>query len=106
MTNARRKLLLNALKLFDLGLMISVFLLTALLVLHQQNRNVTAAEFFSMRVKIHNFAIFSVFLLIWHLIFSLLGLYASRRLSGRGREVVDVIKATSLGTCVILVGTI
>jgi exopolysaccharide biosynthesis polyprenyl glycosylphosphotransferase len=96
---------MNALKLFDLGLMIAVFLLAALVVL-QQSRNVSATEFFSMRVKIHNFAIFSVFVLIWHVIFRLSGLYASRRLSARGREVVDVIKATSLGSCVILVGAI
>ncbi len=104
MPNARRKLLLNALKVFDLGLMISVFLLAALIVL-QKSHNVTTMEFFSMRVKIQNFAIFSVFVLIWYVIFHLMGLYASRRLSGRGSEVLDVIKATSLGTVVILAGT-
>ena len=59
-----------------------------------------------MRVKIQNFAIFSLLVFAWHLIFSLSGLYASRRLSNRRGEIVDVIKATSLGTFVILLGAI
>src|ERR1700736_2499446 len=103
--NARRKLLTNAFKLFDLGLMILAFMGAALAVLHQ-SRTVTITEFFSMRVKIQNFAIFSLLILIWHLIFSLSGLYASRRPSNRRGEVSDVIRATSVGAFVILVGAI
>jgi exopolysaccharide biosynthesis polyprenyl glycosylphosphotransferase len=103
--NARRKLLTNAFKLFDLGLMILAFMVAALAVLHQ-SRTVTITEFFSMRVKIQNFATFSLLILVWHLILSLSGLYASRRLSDRRREVIDVIRATSAGTLVILVGAI
>jgi exopolysaccharide biosynthesis polyprenyl glycosylphosphotransferase len=103
--NARRKLLLNAFRLFDLGLMILAFIIAALAAL-QQSRTVSVTEFFSMRVKIQNFAIFSLFILVWHSVFSLSGLYASRRLSNRRREVIDVIKATSLGTFAILIGGI
>jgi exopolysaccharide biosynthesis polyprenyl glycosylphosphotransferase len=103
--NARRKMLASVFKLFDLGLMIFAFMVAALAVLHQTG-GVTMTEFFSMRVKIQNFAIFSLFILIWHLIFSLSGLYASRRLSDRRGEVIDVIKATSMGTFVVLLGAI
>jgi hypothetical protein len=91
MSNARRKLLLNAFKLFDLGLMVSAFIVAALAVLHQ-SRNVSATEFFSMRVKIQNVAIFSLLVLTWHVVFSLSGLYTSRRLSGRWKELIDVTK--------------
>jgi exopolysaccharide biosynthesis polyprenyl glycosylphosphotransferase len=105
MSSARRKLLLNAFKLFDLGLMILTFMVAALAVLHQ-NSTVTITEFFAMRVKIQNFAIFALLVFAWRLIFSLSGLYVSRRLSNRRGEVVDVIKATSLGTFVILLGAI
>jgi exopolysaccharide biosynthesis polyprenyl glycosylphosphotransferase len=105
MNNVRRRLLLNAFRLFDLGLMILAFMVAALSVL-QQNSVVTITEFFSMRVKIQNFAIFALLVFAWHLIFSLTGLYVSRRLSNRRGEVVDVIKATSLGTLVILLGAI
>ena len=103
MSNARRRLLLNAFKLFDLGLMVSVFLVAALAVPHS-GRHVKAAEFFSTQVKIQNVAIFSLLVLAWHIIFSLAGLYRSRRLSDRWKELIDVTKATFLGTLVVLVG--
>jgi exopolysaccharide biosynthesis polyprenyl glycosylphosphotransferase len=105
MSNARRRLLLNAFRLFDVGLMMFAFTIAALAELHRSH-SVTIAELFSMRVKIQNFATFSLLVLAWHLIFSLSGLYVSRRLSGRRGEVIDVIKATSLGTLVILLGAI
>ena len=103
--NTRRKLLLNAFKLFDLALMILAFMTAALVVVHQ-SRTITAVELFSMRVKIHNVAIFALFILIWHAIFSLLGLYESRRLSKSRGEIVGVIKASSFGTLVILISTV
>lgn len=99
--SARRKFLVSAFKLFDLGLMIVSFVAAALAVLHQSHV-VTMTDFFSMRVKIQNFGIFSLFTLFWHLIFNLSGLYDSRRLSDRQSEVIDVLKAASLGTFVIL----
>jgi exopolysaccharide biosynthesis polyprenyl glycosylphosphotransferase len=103
--NIRRKLLLNAFKFFDLGLMVLAFITASLAVVHQ-SRTVTAAELFSMRVKIQNFAIFVLFIFVWHLIFTLLGLYESRRLSNRSGEIICVIKASSLGTLVILISTV
>ena len=60
MGNARRKLLLNTLKLFDLGLMILALIAAGLAVVHQ-SRDVTIVELFSMRVKIQNFAIIVLF---------------------------------------------
>jgi exopolysaccharide biosynthesis polyprenyl glycosylphosphotransferase len=85
--------------------MILAFMMAALSVAHE-SLAISVTELFSMRVKIHNFVIFALFILVWHLIFSLLGLYESQRLSKRRREVAGVIKATSLGTLVILIGTI
>jgi exopolysaccharide biosynthesis polyprenyl glycosylphosphotransferase len=105
MSNARRQILLNAFKLWDIGLMLLAFLVAAVAVLGQSHA-VTLAEFFSMRVKIQNFLIFSLFLLAWHLVFSAFGLYDSRRLAKRSREALDVIKAISLGTLTILIGSL
>jgi len=105
MSNIRRQVLLNAFKLWDIGLMLVAFLVGAVAVLGQTHA-VTWAEFFSMRVKIQNFAIFSLFLVTWHFSFSMFGLYASRRLGDRGREVLDVLKATTLGTLIVLVGSL
>jgi exopolysaccharide biosynthesis polyprenyl glycosylphosphotransferase len=103
MSNSRRRLLLNAFKLFDIGLMVSAFVI-ATFVVHCQSRDVNAADFFSMRVKIQNVAIFSLFVFAWHAIFSLSGLYTSRRLSDRWKELIDVTKATLLGSMVVLIG--
>jgi exopolysaccharide biosynthesis polyprenyl glycosylphosphotransferase len=105
MSNVRRQMLLNALKLFDLGLMMIAFLTAALPVLHQ-SRGVSFAEFFSMRVKVENFIIFSLLILCWHFCFSLFGLYHSRRFSSRINESADVVKATSVGTLAILAGAV
>ena len=102
MPNTRRDLLLNALKLFDLALMIGAFLLGALVVLHE-TRNVGAAEFFAMRVKIQNFIIFSILILVWHVTVRSAGLYVSRRLSTRAGEALDIVKATSFGFAAIAV---
>lgn len=98
-----RKLLVSFFKLFDAILMIAAFMLAELAALHHNN-NVPIREVFAIRIKIHNFVIFLLFIFAWNLIFNLLGLYASRRLSNRRDEIFDIIKATSLGTLVILLG--
>jgi exopolysaccharide biosynthesis polyprenyl glycosylphosphotransferase len=105
MSNLRRQILLNAFKLWDIGLMLLAFLVAAVAVLGQSHA-VTLSEFFAMRVKIQNFLIFSLFLFAWHLAFSMFGLYASRRLGERRKEAIDVLKATTLGTAIVLAGSL
>ena len=85
--------------------MIFVFLFSAVAAM-QRNHAVTITEFFSMRVKIQNFVIFALLVLCWHLIFRFCRLYDSRRLSERHGEIIDVLKATSLGTLLTLSGAI
>jgi exopolysaccharide biosynthesis polyprenyl glycosylphosphotransferase len=102
MNNTRRQLLLSAFRVFDVGLMLLAFMAGTLATI--QSRSIDFTSFFSLRVKIQNFAIFFLFIIVWQSIFRLSGLYVSRRLSDRRSEVIDVIKATSLGTFVILIG--
>ena len=61
------------------------------------------AEFFEMRVKLGNLILFVSFLLIWHILFSVFGLYGSKRLASRWEEIWDIARATTLGTLVIAV---
>ena len=82
MGNVRRQVLLNSMKLFDLVLMALAFGLAAVVV--SENATVSVAEFLALRVKIQNFFTFALLLLVWHLIFSLFGMYASRRLGAAG----------------------
>ncbi len=98
----RRQILLKAFKLFDLLIMVFSFALATSAVSYRIG-TVSFVQFLSMRVKVHNFALFLGFLFVWHLIFSLFGLYQSRRLSSRWAEVIDVVKATSLGSMAIFI---
>ena len=102
MTTLRRRILLRSAKLFDLAVMTVSFGVAALLVAHQ-TATVSLADFLSMRVKVRNFALFAAFLLVWHIIFSLLGLYHSRRLSPRRHEALDIVKATTLGAGLVCI---
>jgi exopolysaccharide biosynthesis polyprenyl glycosylphosphotransferase len=102
MISLRRRLLLEAAKLFDLAVMVCSFALATVLVVHRTPA-ISLAEFLSMRIKVGNFALFACFLLVWHLVFSSFGLYSSKRLSRRWAEVLDVAKATTLASAILFV---
>jgi len=97
----RRKVLLAAFKLFDLLVMVAMFILAAAVV-YLQNNTITFDAFLHMRFKIENYLLFSGFVLIWHLIFSGFGLYHSRRFSSSKAEIKDLLKAITLGMLIIL----
>jgi exopolysaccharide biosynthesis polyprenyl glycosylphosphotransferase len=95
MSNLRRRILLNALKMFDMAVMVIAFAL-ATVPSQGVGRTISVADFFSMRVKLGNFIIFICLLVLWHALFGALGLYASHRMASRMSEAWDVIKATTL----------
>ncbi len=97
MGRSRRHLLIVAFKLGDVCLCITSFSLATILILHELgHRSVT--RFLSLRISIANLAVFAAVLILWHVVFTLLGLYQSKRLSSRSAEIVDLLKATVLGT--------
>src|SRR5579884_1818186 len=96
MSSARRQMLLSAVKFFDLLVMIASFLLAAVPVLYESG--LPLSEFFSMRIKVQNFILFTGLLCIWHIIFASFGLYESRRLLSARTDALDTLKATSLCT--------
>lgn len=96
----RRRILVNAFKVFDLLLMVCAFGVAAVIV-QRQNSSVDLHDFLGMRVKVANLCLFLAFILVWHLVLSTFGLYHSRRLSSRRAEIVDLLKATSLGTIIL-----
>lgn len=105
MINLRRQLLLSALKVFDLAVMVLAFALATVPALGV-GHTVTAAEFFSMRVKVGNIFIFIGLLFLWHLLFSTFSLYTSYRLASRMAEFTDIAKATLLGTFCLWVASL
>lgn len=96
MSNARRQMLLTALKFFDLMVMAASFSLAAVPALYESG--LPFSEFFSIRVKIQNFIIFMGLLFVWYVILASFGLYESRRLLPRHSDLLDTLKATSLCT--------
>ena len=106
MNKVKRSFLLNALKLFDLGLIVASFGLATFLLVHT-DQSASLQNFLAMRVKLSNCAIFAFALFLCHGMFSLCGLYQSRRLSNRLAETMDVLKATTLATlCMALIAAI
>lgn len=95
-----RKALFNAFRLFDLLLMSLAFLL-AVYVIHSQSSRVSFEEFLSMRVKIQNFFLFLAILYGWHACLEYFMLYQSRRLYNLKGEIIDILKAISLGTLLL-----
>ena len=100
MTTFRRRIVLQAAKIFDLALMALSFGLATVLVA-RENPATSLAEFLSMRIKLVNFALFALFLLAWRLVFSSFGLYSSKRLSPRGAEMKVIVKAATLGSAMV-----
>ena len=105
MLSLRRQILLKSFKLFDLLVMVFAFGLATLAVQYQTS-TIPLTELIEMRIKIQNFALFICLLLAWHFMFSLFGLYHSRRFSSRWEEVRDVIKATTLGSLAVLAASV
>ena len=101
----RRQVFLNVFKLFDGLVMVFSFALTVILVCYHIEP-ISLIEFFSMRFKVQNFILFLGLLWAWYYIFTLCGLYNSRRFSRGREEIFDVIKGTSLGTLTILITAI
>lgn len=81
------------------------FGLASVLVAHQTT-TASFADFLTLRVKVQNFIAFAAFLLIWYGLSRLFGLYDSRRLSRRSKEVFDVLKATTLEASFICIAAL
>lgn len=92
--NDHHRLTIGLLKLFDLVLVLLAFALTTINRVNAEH-SISLARFLSLRAKVSNLAILLFALLVCHIIFTFCGLYRSRRLSGRKREVVDVLRATT-----------
>ena len=93
-------------KVLDLGLLVLSLGLTTMLVVSHRG-TLSFAQFLALRIKIGNFLLFALILLVWHSILLLCGLYQSRRMSTRRSEAVDTLKATGMASvCLMLAGAL
>ena len=95
--NVRRKLAIKIREIFDLVVMTTCFFFAAYGT-YSDIGPVSFSDCLSMRIKVSNFIIFAFLLFLWHGLFVLFGLYQSKRLSNAGRQIVDVVMATSAGS--------
>src|ERR1700678_911956 len=102
MTNFRRKILVNVLMLFDLGILALSCLVAAVRVWHLTAFG-SFTSFISLRVKVLNIILFLGLVCFWHSLLATFGLYSSRRLADRNQELTDVLKATFLAAIVLAV---
>ena len=105
MLSLRRKLLLKFFKISDILILSGAFLFAAAVESYEVEK-ISFEDFLAMRIKIQNFAIFLGLVLSWHIIFSSFRLYNSRRLSSRRQEALDVLRATSLSTLILILAAI
>lgn len=92
--NDHHRLTIGLLKLFDLALIVLAFALTTINRVNAEQK-VSLGQFLSMRAKVSNLIILLFALVVCHVIFTLCGLYRSRRLTGRNSEAVDLLRATT-----------
>ncbi|HKR86321.1 MAG TPA: sugar transferase [Terriglobales bacterium] len=97
MRTNRTRFLVSALKLSDIGVMLGSILLVLYLVVPDRSV-IGVSGFLAMRIKVQNFIVFFALVALWHMTFSIFGLYNSRRMLGRQADLIDSIRATSLGT--------
>ncbi len=103
MTSFKRQLLVKANKIFDIFVMAFSFTVASFTAAIVNTPAVKLSEFLATRIKLQNFLIVIILFLSWQLIFRLSGIYRSRRLGSRLQEILDLLKATSISTSLLLV---
>jgi exopolysaccharide biosynthesis polyprenyl glycosylphosphotransferase len=98
----KKKILFNILKIFDIFFMLSALIMSLLLWGIPQNENYSIWELLYAKAKFINVVFLLIFILIWRLIFQLLGLYDSVRLEKGKAEGKTLLLAVPIGTIVLL----
>jgi exopolysaccharide biosynthesis polyprenyl glycosylphosphotransferase len=97
--HSRRRLMQYVAKVFDLCILITAFVSAGLAL----SNGMTFAEFMGMRIKLSNFLLFSLLLILWHYLFIVCGLYTSKRLTTAWATISEVCGATVLAGIVLTV---
>lgn len=96
-----RRYLMAGYKIYNLVVMTSAFLVATLLTFSHTSSE-SLHTFLKLRLEIGNFALLMVLLAIWHMIFTSFQVYQSRRFETLWlNEIIDVLKATTVGTLAV-----
>jgi hypothetical protein len=94
---SRRRLMKYLAKLFDLSVLITAFVSAGLVL----SDGMTFGEFMAIRIKLGNFLLFGLLLILWHYLFIICGLYTSKRLTTAWAAILEVCGATVLAGVVL-----
>jgi exopolysaccharide biosynthesis polyprenyl glycosylphosphotransferase len=94
MVDTRHHLPLSLLKIVDVTIVVCAFLLSTVLIVRAQAA-VSLTAFLAMRTKLSNVFIFLLTLFLFHVLFSLGGIYRSRRLSSKLAELAEIVMANT-----------
>lgn len=96
----RRAILVILYKLSDIAILFCSLFLT-LVMIGVWEEPVDPIHLFSKWLTVQDFMVIIFGGLTWHIIFQLMGLYETKRFSWNLEESIDVLKATSMGTCIV-----
>jgi hypothetical protein len=102
MNTLKRQFLLELFRIFDLCVAVFAFTAAAILAQHP-NSLYTVEQIIDMRISIRNIFFFLLLMAAWYVTLSVVGLYNSKRLSGFGREIKDLIKGTAICVAITFV---
>jgi exopolysaccharide biosynthesis polyprenyl glycosylphosphotransferase len=97
--HSRRRLMQYVAKVFDLCVLITAFVSAGLAL----SNGMTFAEFMGLRIKLSNFLLSGLLLILWHYLFIVCGLYTSKRLTTAWAAIFEVCGATVLAGVVLTV---
>jgi exopolysaccharide biosynthesis polyprenyl glycosylphosphotransferase len=92
-----RRVVFSALRVADIGLIMLAFG-TAAVISINASKWTTIATVLASEVRISSCVLFAIAILLCHGVFSLCGLYESKRMSTKGAEATDVLRAMALST--------
>src|ERR1700733_13478333 len=101
MIPSKRRILKHLAKLFDLCVLVTLFVCAGVLA-YSSPRGLTFSRLMGLRITLGDCLLFALLLLSWHVLFNLCGLYISKRLTRRRVEALEVCKATSLACALLL----
>ena len=101
MSTGYRQALDLSFKAADLLVMVASFVVAAATVVLGSSWGLLP-RLFTVRLKPGNLLLFLLLMAAWYVIFTAFGLYRARRLSSVRAETVDIVKATAVGSMVML----
>lgn len=102
MSKLRGQIIVSSFQVVDLIFLVLSFSAATLPVLFSRGLP-SFADFLSMKIKLANFLTFVLLVWLWRFVFSMLGLYESKRRASRRVEATDVVKATTICTMILAV---